>query len=475
MKKDSGSIYRLFLMLGDATAIVLSFAAAYFIRTHLDDRPYHFDPNIWEFTLTALLFVPLWWLILATLGLYRKRIILGRSRSAEFGRIFFAAIIGMMTIITYDFFFRTDLFPVRPVALWALVLCFISLVLFRAIIRRIRYLIIVKTKRATRRVIIIGNSKNTENLLNFISTSPEEGYRVVAIIANSKYIPEEYQHLKRNSLKETLEHTSADIIFQTDELKTENTYSEAVKNHMLYYFVPTDSTITSHIGSMELIGDTPAILVKVTPLMGGARIAKRATDIILGTIAFAIALIPMLIIWIIVKLSDPKNPALYSEYRLSRYNKRVKIYKFRSMSPEYSGMSPEKAFEKMGKPELIEQYRSNGDYLKNDPRITKIGRVLRKTSLDELPQLWNVIKGDISLVGPRALVPGELKDYGDRSLLLSVKSGLTGLAQVSGRRDISFEERRALDLYYIQNWSLLRDFQIMLRTIGTVLFRKGAK
>ena len=107
--------------------------------------------------------------------------------------------------------------------------------------------------------------------------------------------------------------------------------------------------------------------------------------------------------------------------------------------------------------------------------ITRIGHFIRKTSLDELPQLWNVIRGDISLVGPRALVPGELKTYGDRSLLLTVKSGLTGLAQVSGRRNISFEERRSLDLYYIKNWSLGRDFQILLRTIKAVFRREGAK
>lgn len=475
MKKDFSSIYRVFLMLGDAVAIVFSFAVAYFIRTHIDARPYHFAPNQWEFTLTALLFVPVWWLILASLGLYRKKIILGRSRSSEFGRLFLASVIGMMTIITYDFFFQTDLFPVRPVALWALVLCFVSLVMMRILIRWVRYLIIVKTKRATQRVIVVGNTKNTEILLDYISRSPEEGYRVAAVVANQNYIPEQYQKYKHTSLKDALEHVRADIIFQTDETKTESTYGEAVKHHMLYYFVPTDSTLTSHIGSMELIGDTPAILVKVTPLMGGARIAKRAMDIILGSIAFIIALIPMFIIWLVVKLSDPKNPAIYSEYRLSRYNKKVKIYKFRSMSPAYSGMSPEEAFTKMGKPELIERYRKNGDFLKDDPRITKIGHFLRKTSLDELPQLLNVVKGDISLVGPRALVPGELKNYGDRSLLLSVKSGLTGLAQVSGRRDISFEERRALDLYYIQNWSILRDFQILGRTFTAVLFRKGAK
>ncbi len=129
----------------------------------------------------------------------------------------------------------------------------------------------------------------------------------------------------------------------------------------------------------------------------------------------------------------------------------------------------------MGKSNLIKKYRDGGDQIKNDPRVTKVGRFLRATSLDELPQLFNVLRGDISLVGPRALVPGELRHYGDRSLLLSVKSGLTGLAQVSGRRDISFSERRALDIYYIQNWSLWLDFRILLRTIGAVLLRKGAK
>lgn len=129
----------------------------------------------------------------------------------------------------------------------------------------------------------------------------------------------------------------------------------------------------------------------------------------------------------------------------------------------------------MGHPELIKKYRKNGDYLKDDPRITKIGHFIRRTSLDELPQLFNVVKGDISLVGPRALVPGELRSYGDRSLLLTVKSGLTGLAQVSGRRDISFEERRSLDLYYIKNWSLALDFQILLRTVKVVLAHEGAK
>ena len=165
----------------------------------------------------------------------------------------------------------------------------------------------------------------------------------------------------------------------------------------------------------------------------------------------------------------------YADERLTQFNRKFRCYKFRSMKSEYSGMTPEAAFTKMGKPELIKKYRKDGDYLKDDPRITKFGKFIRKTSLDELPQLFNILKGDISLIGPRALLPGELRDYGDRSLLLTVKSGLTGFAQVSGRRNISFEERRALDIYYVMNWSLLLDAQIFFRTIAAVIKRDGAK
>jgi lipopolysaccharide/colanic/teichoic acid biosynthesis glycosyltransferase len=132
-------------------------------------------------------------------------------------------------------------------------------------------------------------------------------------------------------------------------------------------------------------------------------------------------------------------------------------------------MSPEEAFAKMGKPELIKVYRDNGDQVANDPRVSKLGKLLRRTSLDELPQLFNVIKGDISLVGPRPLVPSELSLYEKRHAILSVKSGLTGLAQVSGRRSINFEERRTLDLYYVQNWTFWLDLVILAKTVRVIL------
>jgi undecaprenyl-phosphate galactose phosphotransferase len=144
------------------------------------------------------------------------------------------------------------------------------------------------------------------------------------------------------------------------------------------------------------------------------------------------------------------------------------------MRQEYCGMSGEEAFTKMGRPDLVKAYRKQ-DSIKNDPRITKWGSILRKTSLDELPQLFNILKGDISFIGPRALPVVEIESRKDKAIILSVKSGLTGLAQVSGRRDISFEERRVLDVYYVKNWSLTMDISIFFRTIISVLKHEGAK
>ena len=483
MKKDSSVVFfRFCLMLGDSLAIIASFLFAYLIRTRIDSRPYYFVSDPVRFTLSIALMVPAWLIILAVLGLYNKKIFLGRSRWQEISRLFAASSIGVMFIITFDFFVEGDLFPVRLIALYAMIICFFSLSLMRFILKFIRRRVL-QQKIGALKAIIIGNSKITTRLINQMIDYPEEGYRVVGVVSGNQYIPEEHRKsLQFSSLKEALKKCNADVIFQTDEKQIEYVYRQSINHHLHYYFTPSETALSTSMGELELIGSTPVIMVKATPLVGSAKVVKRVMDLILGIILLVLASPFMLVIWLIIKLSTPKASAIYSETRLSRFNQKVKIYKFRSMKIEYSGMSPEAAFLKMEKTgkiknaaELSHQYRENGDFLEHDPRITKIGKFIRATSLDELPQLINVIKGDISLVGPRALVPGELRNYGDRSLLLTVKSGLTGLAQVSGRRSISFDERRALDLYYIQNWSVLFDLQILLRTIQTVLIRKGAK
>lgn len=474
MKKDAGLVFRILLMLGDIFAIVAAFIFAYFFRTHIDSRPYFFNAEPLQFTTTIVALIPGWLIILSLFGLYRQQIYLSDSRIKENFYLLLASIIGVMMIITYDFFANGSLFPVRIIAAYACILCYITLIITRTLLKLFRK-IAIRKQRGITRVIIIGNHSNTIELSNFINSHPESGYKIVAIIANNKFIPKSLRTYKISSLKEALKHKHPDLIFQTDEKNTEYIYSESIKRHLAYYTIPCATNLSVKTGDTEFIGNMPAVPIQPTPLIGNARFTKRAIDIIFSLILLLLSIIPIFIIFIIQKILMPSAPAFFQNIRLSRHNCKVKIYKFRSMKPEFSGLTPEQAFTKIGHPELIKKYRNAGDFLDQDPRITKFGAFLRSTSLDELPQLFNVLKGDISLVGPRALIPNELKNYGDRSLLLSVKSGLTGLAQVSGRRDISFAERRALDIYYVQNWSLLLDLQIIFRTVGVVLTRKGSK
>ena len=474
MQKKPDLILRICLIFGDALALILSFASAYFIRVHVDPRPYEFESQLLDFTLTVAWLVPVMLVILAALGLYKKTIFLNKTRLPESGRLFIAAVLSVSSLIVYDFFKGDNVFPVRVMALMAMVFSFVFLLMERLIVRFIVRQIF-RRAYGTRRAIIIGNNRNTEYLADYISAKPESGLRLVGVVANKKYIPKDLKTHQYSSLKDALKKARADVIFQTDEKNTEYVYKQAVQRHMVYYFVPSEASLSSHFGEMELIGNVPAVMVMTTPLAGGYAVVKRLFDIAFAVVAIILAAIPMAVIWLISKISEPKSSPIYAGERLTRYDRKFKCYKFRSMKPEYSGMTAEEAFMKMGKPELIKKYREDGDYMKNDPRITKLGSFIRKTSLDELPQLFNILKGDISLIGPRALLPGELRNYGDRSLILTVKSGLTGLAQVSGRRDIPFEERRALDIYYVMNWSLMMDIQIFFKTIATVLKRDGAK
>ena len=462
------------MIVGDAVALILSFAMAYFIRVHVDPRPYMFESQLLDFTLTVVWVVPVMLIIIAALGLYRKSIVINKSRLPERGRLLIAAVLSVAALIVYDFFTGENLFPVRVMAVTAMALCFVFLLIERILVRMV-IRAIFRSDYAVRRAIIIGNAKSTEYLADYITSRPESGYRLAGIVAGKKYIPKDLKTHQYSSLKEALKKARADVIFQTDEKSTEYVYKQAVERHMLYYFVPSETALSSHFGEMELIGNTPEVLVLTTPLSGVNAAIKRAFDILFAVLAITVAGLPMMLIWIILKLSDFRHSAFYVDERLTQYNRKFRCYKFRTMKPEYSGMTAEEAFSRMGKPGLSAKYRKNGDFMKNDPRITGVGKFLRRTSLDELPQLFNILKGDISLIGPRALLPGELRDYGDRSLILTVKSGLTGFAQVSGRRDISFEERRALDIYYVRNWSLGLDFSIFFKTIGVVLRGEGAK
>jgi len=473
MKRNPAFLLRVALLIGDIVAVVAAFGLAYYYRTHFDPRPFHTGSNTLEFTISMASLLPIWVILLFVSGVYDKAVYPYRPKL--YWRLLVVSAVGTMSIIAFSYFASAAIFPTRLVAIYALFICFLLLILVRELIQLVRRHIL-RRGVGVLNALVVGNDTSTYSIVEHFQNNLESGYRVVGIVANPEFIPAFALPLKHESLDDALAAvTGVDVVIQTDETRTDKIYFDTVDHHLAYMFVPSQKALLSRMGEMHIIGTQPVIDVRTTPLVGWARVAKRICDIIFGVILLVLASPFMLIIAILTKLSEPKAKVIYSVGRLSRFGKNVMIFKFRTMKHEFNNMSPETAFAKMGKPELAAEYRANGDQLDNDPRISGLGNFLRVTSLDELPQLVNVVKGSISLVGPRALVPEELSQYHNKNLILSVKSGLTGLAQVSGRRNISFEERRSLDIYYIQNWSLGLDAQIILKTIVSVLLRRGAR
>jgi exopolysaccharide biosynthesis polyprenyl glycosylphosphotransferase len=210
----------------------------------------------------------------------------------------------------------------------------------------------------------------------------------------------------------------------------------------------------------------PLIHVEIPQFEGGKHILKRALDIVACGVSLILLLPALAVIAILIRLTSP-GPVLFPQERVGRDGHSFRMLKFRSMENN--------AEENLAK--LREQNEGSGLLfkLKDDPRVTRIGRVLRKHSLDELPQLWNVLVGDMSLVGPRPPLPDEVRSYENHvHRRLYIKPGLTGMWQINGRSDLSWEESVRLDLYYVENWSLAGDLMIIWRTFKVVLNPVGA-
>jgi exopolysaccharide biosynthesis polyprenyl glycosylphosphotransferase len=214
------------------------------------------------------------------------------------------------------------------------------------------------------------------------------------------------------------------------------------------------------------LGGIPLIGVKEHTLPSTSRLVKRIMDIVLAVLALAFLWPLFVIVAIAIKLDSP-GPVLFSQIRVGQYGKQFKVYKFRSMQHDAEQHLPN----------LSDYNEASGPRfkIKDDPRRTRVGIWLRKFSIDEFAQLINILKGEMSWVGPRPALPSEVEQYESwQKQRLDAPQGLTGLPQVSGRSDLSFDEVCLLDIYYIENWSLSLDVTIMLRTIPQVLSGKGA-
>lgn len=478
MKNNASLLYSFCLVVGDAIAITLAFSVAYILRVSLNHTPLSADVHAHTYILVLVGLLPFWILIFGLLGLYNSRIY--ERRFNELGRLLIGTFIGILFVISYSYIFDITVFPARLVTVYGFGLAFVFVFIFRTFARGLRRELF-SYGIGINNVLIIGDTAVTHELIQALSNTATTGYRIIGVVGGVKH-PSRVKldcpvfkdfAAARKSLRGRQLHTIVQTELYADGAENDAILTFAQEHHIAYRFVPGNSELFVGNIEVDLFQAVPVIAVHQTALVGWGRVVKRLTDLTLGGLMLLLASPFMLLIAIGVKLTS-RGPVFFRQTRLTRFNHKFKVFKFRSNKIEYSGLDPEEAFTKMGRPELIKIYRENGDQLPNDPRITTFGRFLRRTSLDELPQLINVVRGDISLVGPRALVPQELDVYDKRHAILSVKSGMTGLAQVSGRRDISFEERRKLDLYYVQNWSFWGDLVILAKTIWIVLFHKGA-
>ncbi len=377
-----------------------------------------------------------------------------------------------MAIITYFFFTRT--FPFSRLAiLYGWTLTYIFIIFGRGLVK-IAQIIFLKNGIGKRKLLFIGNNNVTKELMSLLSNNLS--YKIVGIVGHKK--PNSKVLGSISKLEYILKKRKIDEVIQTrsdlSEAQAEDILELCDLYHVSYRFTPDLIDVRRTNIEVETLHSIPIINLKPTPLDGWGKVIKRIVDILGSTFGLIILSPIMLATAIAIKINS-KGPILFSKLdngapakRVGQHGKLFKFYKFRSMYPN----THELRYTALAK----KNTRTDGPLvkIKIDPRITKVGKFIRKTSIDELPQLWNVLIGNVSLVGPRPHLPEEVAKYSrHHRFVLTIKPGLTGLPQTSGRSDLTFEDEIKLDRFYIENWSLMRDIKLIFKTIKVIL--KGYK
>jgi exopolysaccharide biosynthesis polyprenyl glycosylphosphotransferase len=322
-----------------------------------------------------------------------------------------------------------------------------------------------------REVLIYGHGEEAARFAKKVEEVQDTGYRVVRILTDKELRSRERAHpltalrMVSSEIDEVFFVLSGRGMSGLEQILALLLLKQGKRVHL----VPSLFDMGLFRQSVTDFAGIPVLSLGGTGLDEVQALGKRVLDV-LGAVGLSVLLCPVFVlVAVLVKLLSP-GPVLFVQERLGKTGKRFQLYKFRTMRADAEHLL-------RSNPQLYEQYVANNYKLMEteDPRITPIGRFLRKTSLDELPQLFNVLKGDMSLVGPRPIVPPEIEKYGDYApLLLSVKPGLTGYWQVNGRSSVDYPLRAELDLEYVRDQSFKMDMDILLKTIPAVMRRKGA-
>jgi exopolysaccharide biosynthesis polyprenyl glycosylphosphotransferase len=333
-----------------------------------------------------------------------------------------------------------------------------------------------------RNLIIVGATDAAARVMQSIVASPGLGYRLLGYVDDEArfsewIIPARYRngelvpHLGSNSALVDLidEHNVHEIIMALPATMHE-TINEIVgmarEREVDYTFVPDVFELRVDALTLQEINGVPLIGLKDNSLTGWNYVVKRLVDIVLSLLVIAIFALPMLVIAIAVKLNSP-GPIVVKQTRIGKEGKPFTFYKFRSMYQDADARFAD----------LLRYNETNGATfkMKEDPRVTKVGRFIRRASLDELPQFFNILFGHMSFVGPRPGLPREVVKYEPWHFRrLEVTPGLSGLWQVSGRSNLSFDDMVKLDIYYAEHWSLWLDLKIIVRTLPAVIKGDGA-
>ena len=455
----------------DGLMVLAAAWLAYQTRFHILTYRTAYDINVYK--LVALRILPVWLIIMASYHLYNKRIIFGGM--AEYSAIFGATAVGMVALVVYTFLDRSLTSPISRG--WLILDWLYALILLggeRFLYRRLVYWL--RTRGFfTRRALIVGVSEEGKLIASQLMTSPRHGVEVLGFVDNIVKRGASVAGLPVLGSMEGLDalvqvlNVELLIIIPTAlerpallDLYRDWAYRQGVELTLssgLYELFTTGVRVQS-------IGNLPLINLDRTRITGVDAAIKRAMDIVGAAIGIAVLFVPYLIVSFIIRRDSP-GPAIYRRRVVGLGGKEFDAFKLRTMRVDAEAFM-------RSHPELRREWQESGK-LKNDPRVTRVGRILRRYSLDELPQLLNVLRGEMSLVGPRMITPEELRHFGPwRYNLLTVRPGMTGLWQVSGRSDLPYDERVRLDMYYIRNYSFWLDLRILLATVKVVMRGSGA-
>ncbi|MCS7246584.1 MAG: undecaprenyl-phosphate glucose phosphotransferase [Thermomicrobium sp.] len=463
----------------DGTLLAAAFWLAYHLRYRWEfggDVPSFFVQPFEAFLGRSALFVSLTLLVFTLRGLYR----LPRWTSFldEASIIASGVTTGMALVILYSFLSRFS--PSRLIFIYAWILAIAFLVTQRLVGRWIRAWLWTH-ERGVDRVVIIGSGPAARRIMQYLYNHPRLGYRVLGYI--DLVPPDETLALgtERGVVQPPFLGTLDEAVAlfratQVDEVivalppahhdRVLEIVEQCRELDIAFSLVPDLFELALDRVQISEVAGLPLIGIKESALQGWNWWIKRTMDLLIASTVLVLTAPLMLLIAIAIKLDSP-GPVLFRQTRIGKGGKPFTLYKFRSMV-DGAHKQQEALRRSTGRSALLFK-------LRDDPRVTRVGRILRRTSLDELPQFFNVLKGEMSVVGPRPPVPEEVAEYQSWHLQrLLVTPGLTGLWQVNGRSDLSFDEMVRLDLYYVENWSPWLDLKVMLRTVPVVLTGRGA-